>query len=68
MDVLCQNSTAPTDELEYATTLLINYEAKFNMNITYYITLGFELFSLDLNYAGYDQAKSKINVQSKLLI
>ena len=47
MDVLCQNSTAPTDDLVYATTLYLDANAHFNANVTYMVTLGFELYDLD---------------------
>lgn len=68
MDVLCQNSTAPTDDLVYATTLYLDANAHFNANVTYMVTLGFELYDLDLKYTGYDEDRSVIKVQSKLVI
>jgi len=43
-------------------------DAKFNGNVTYSITLGFELYQLDLKYTGYDEVNSKIKVQNKRLI
>jgi hypothetical protein len=42
--------------------------AKFNANVTYAITLGFELYELDLKYTGYDEVNSKISLNSKFKI
>jgi len=68
MDVFCQNSTAPTDQLEYATTLYMDADVQFNANVTYHVTLGFELYKLDLKYTGYDKERSVISVQSNFVI
>lgn len=68
MEILCQNSTASTDDFVYATTLFFDVDMQFNANVTNYVNLNFELYNVDLQYTGYDQERSVISVNSKFVI
>ena len=46
--------------------MLLDFSTQFNMNITYNINVGFEIYDLSLKYTGTED--SNIKVQSKLII
>ena len=50
IDILCQNSTSESTDFEQATTMILDFSSHFNMNITYSVTMGFELYSLSLDF------------------
>ena len=60
IDIKCVNSTAESDEYMQATTLLMDFSTKFNMNITYQINVGFEIYDLSLKYTADED--SHVNV------
>ena len=43
-------------EFEQAVTLLLNVTTNFNANITYGVTVGLQLYSLDVKYVGSQDA------------
>lgn len=55
-----------TGEYEQATTLDLDVSANFNANITYGVTVHFEIYDLDVKYTGFED--SNIKMQSKFLI
>ncbi len=54
-DIKCVNATSESpdpDEYVQATTLLLDFETHFDLNITYSVKLGFQLYKLNLKYTG----------------
>ena len=43
-------------EFEQAVTLLLNVTTNFNANITYGVTVGLQLYDLDVKYVGSQDA------------
>ena len=62
MDILCQNKTAGSEVYEQATTLMLDLTTHFNMNITYHVTLHFNVYKLSISYTG--SKDSVIDVQA----
>ncbi len=71
--IKCVNATSESeDPLEYvqAITLLLDLETHFDLNITYSVKLGFQLYKLNLKYNGYRNhvvdAKKPIVINTEL--
>ena len=45
---MCQNKTATTDEYQQATTLLLDIETNFNLNVTYSVKMEAEFYKLNI--------------------
>ena len=50
LDIQCQK--VHETDFEQATTLLLDVSSHFNANITYGVTVNFEMYDLDLTYKG----------------
>jgi len=57
---MCQNATSSSDEFQQAVTLLIDLETNFNMNVTYNVNLGFEIYKLSMKYVEDEDAHFKV--------
>lgn len=70
LDILCIK--ANQTEFEQATTLLLDVSTNFNANVTYQVTVGFEMYTLDVQYTGYENATidmaSKIRVNTEIQV
>ena len=65
-DIMCINGNTNGTEFEQATTMLIDLNTNLNANVTYGITVGLELYTIDLTYT--ESIDTNIKMQSKLLI
>lgn len=59
LDIKCQKESG-TGEYEQATTLNLDVSANFNANITYGVTVGFELYKLDVKYTSNEDSNIKV--------
>ena len=50
LDIQCQRVNET--DFEQATTLLLDVSSNFNANITYGVTVGLEMYTLDVDYKG----------------
>ena len=57
---MCQNKTATTDEYQQATTLLLDIETNFNLNVTYSVVMEAEFYKLSIKVV--DSYDSHFNV------